>query len=99
MSDRIVRLGLKVGTFKITVSTCSSLKDRKCFVVKCNNEVSCLLFVSGFVFQRLKFTGILQHHAWYSYQFTNEGKRRQEEINFTVTSSELFISSFCMNKE
>jgi len=99
-SDKSFKLRLEVGTLKITRVTCYSLKERQFnFAIQCNNEVSCLLFVSGFVFQRFKFLGILQHHAWYSYQFTAEGTRWQEEISVTYTFSELFTSPFCKNKQ
>jgi hypothetical protein len=100
VSDKSFKLRLEVGTFKITRTTCCSLKERKFhFAIQCSNEVSCLLFVSGFVFQRFKFLGILQHNAWYSHQFTAEGTRWQKEINVTFTRSELFTSRFYKNKQ
>jgi len=99
-SDKSFKLRLEAGTFKISRVTCYSLKERKFkFAVQCNNEVSCLLFVSGFVFQRFKFLGILQHNAWYSHQFTAEGTRWQKEMSVTFTFSELFTSPFYKNKK
>jgi hypothetical protein len=100
VSGKSFKLRLEVGTFKITRITCYSLKERKFhFAVQCNNEVSYLLFVSGFVFQRFKFLGILQHHAWHSYQLTAEGTRWQKEISVTFTYAGLFTSQFYKNKQ
>lgn len=61
----------------------------KCAIVSCGfidltymmvrfsgNEIfKILVYVAGFVFQRFKFPGILQHYAWYNRQFATEGKR------------------------